>query len=623
MRSLGQFSVVALAACGFSKSTESSDAKPVLDDAGREIRKWDFDSATDFGAAGAETLAMTIDPRGSLTPNGYVYGALIARGVQGVKLWSNTDSDWSKTVTQTPTAIGLWQGNNLDINKNGVGNRDVSVLGITNTSMTSVWFEGEIWVNAPGESFRITGDDTAFLYIALDGVNFAKIAQNGTGSAGVASSGWYPVRIGWSDGNNSGDIVFEANSNEIEHTRLRAATSMFRGMYRTVYYREVLGGGIPSPERLPVTSIQDTAMLGMTSFNPPLPGSFTTGTTPFDWSVRWTGQFYAAAAGAYTMQITSNDGCRLRLGTVADADRFDRASNGNATCTATATLVEGWNDLIAEFTHVDTTPSFRLNITAAPAGDAALMGMAIPRERLRPIEPRALRAISKSDVTATTIQDNQPASFATQTVNVKAAPGETVVDVAITARVVTAVPAQMNYRIQYGSTTQSITPSVVADPNPVTNSRIAYDVITVPANTPANGLWSIGIADNSNTNPDGDSQFEELHITLRTTGGREQIATSSTWHSPVVANDTNVSLVDYVMWNERVPAGASVAVRMRTCGMPDCRDGEWSAAITNGMAPMLPPNRYVQLEVAMTSDGTLEPEVNSINVQYRTDPKPM
>lgn len=53
--------------------------------------------------------------------------------------------------------------------------------------------------------------------------------------------------------------------------------------------------------------------------------------------------------------------------------------------------------------------------------------------------------------------------------------------------------------------------------------------------------------------------------------------------------------------------------------MPDCSDGVWSEPIANGTAPALPTNRYLQLEVAMTTDGTHEAEVEKIEVQYRTE----
>src|SRR5688572_17054986 len=147
--------LVVMAGCGFNVAVVATDAPPVFDDSGREIRQWDLDTATDFAAGTASD--MTIDPRGSLTPHGYIYGALLARGVQGMKLWSNTDADWAKTTTVAPVGHGLWTGNDLDT----AG--DLRFVGITNPSMVSVWMEGEVWINAPSEMIRVAGDDTAFV----------------------------------------------------------------------------------------------------------------------------------------------------------------------------------------------------------------------------------------------------------------------------------------------------------------------------------------------------------------------------------------------------------------------------------------------------------------------------
>ena len=63
-------------------------------------------------------------------------------------------------------------------------------------------------------------------------------------------------------------------------------------------------------------------------------------------------------------------------------------------------------------------------------------------------------------------------------------------------------------------------------------------------------------------------------------------------------------------------------MRMRTCAMADCSDGVWSEPLTSGAAPTLTPHRFLQLQLEMTSNGTSEPEVDQIDVQYRTAPKP-
>jgi len=590
----------------------------MFDDAGREIRAWDFDTAADFGAAGVEAIDMTIDPLGSITPHGYVYGALVARGVEGMKLWTNADADWAKTTTVSPTSVGLWTGNDLAVPG------DLRFVGVATTSMVSVWMEGELWINAPGETFRTLGNDTAFLYIAADGKTFQKLTHNSAAVATVATSGWYPVRLGWADGDNSGDLQFEVNPGggfaALDRTRLRATTSQLRGTARNVYYREIHGGGIAGNP--PVMTIQDTALHATTTFVPPLPGSVTTTPTPFDWSARWTGQFYAAAAGSYSFRVDSDDGNRILLGTSSQASGFVRNAKGAVTTNVTADLVAGWNDLVIDYNHVDGTPTFAVSIVAAPAADAALVGNAIPRDRLRPIEPRADRLITRSNIPGTppVILDNQANTYAELATRIDAHPDELVASIAVTARVVSDSPNQLQFRlVAPNNSVQSRSMIVVPDGNQV-GSYIAQGVYELQVGQAAIGTWRFGISDNSGSGSTGNSSYRELHVTMHTTTGREQIATTSTWRSPIIENKTDVVLIDFVNWSERTPAGSTVDVRMRTCAMADCSDGVWSDQLANGAAPMLTPNRYIQLQVTMTSDGTREPEVDKINIQYRTAP---
>ncbi len=594
------------------------DAPSMFDDAGREIRKWDFDTAADFGASGAEAIDMTIDPLGSITPEGYIYGALVARGVQGTKLWTGGSTNWAKINTVTPAGYGLWTGNALN-----VALRDLAFVGITNIGMVSVWFEGEMWIN-PGETLRIIGNDIAFLQAAYDGKTYQQLLENTAAVANPPAAGWYPVRIGWADGNMSGDLDFEVNAGggfvDIDHTRFRATTSQLRGTFRNVYYRQVHGGGIG--ERGPLMSVQDTPLHATTTFDPPLPGSVTVSTSAFDWSARWTGQFYALAAGNYSFRVVSDDGNRITLGGATAGNGFVRDARGQITTNITTELVAGWNDLIVDYNHVDGAPTFAVTIVAAPPADAALAGAAIPRERLRPIEPRADRLIHRTTAPASpiTIQDNAANTYAELSAPIAAHPGELVSLIAITARVNTASPTQLQFRVTApNNQTQAVTMTVRADPNGGT-SYIASGVSTFMLGQPANGVWKLGISDNSGSGGSGDSQYAELHVTMHTTAGLEQIAKTSTWRSPIIENQTAVALIDFVSWGERAPTGSMVDVRMRTCAMASCADGVWSEKLANGAAPMLTPNRYIQLQVVMTNDGTRESEVDKINIQYRTAP---
>lgn len=615
--------VVVASGCSFSASL-GGDAPPVLDDSGREIRAWKLATATDFAAG--ETVDMTIDPRGALTPHGYVYGALLARGVEGMKLWTNSDSNWDNLANAAPVGYGLWTGNDIIL-----PGADLRFVGITNPSMVTVWMEGEIWINGPSETIEVLGDDTAFAYVATDRVTFTKIAQQGTGIVTVPASGWYPIRIGWANGDANGTLDFEITDpvgggrNNARHDRFRVATSALRGTFRNVYYREVHGGGVPG--RSPVLSIDEAPLHAATAFDPPLPGSTSSPatTTPFDWSARWTGQLYAAAAGSYSIEVASKDGSRVVLGGTTSAQNYERGRLGAVTTVATAMLRQGWNDLIVDFNHVEGTPSFAVSVMAAPPDDAALVGKPIPVDRLRPVQPRSDRLITRSAVSQAGLSVTDDANeYVELTTRIDAHPSEIVTSVEVTARVETNSIQQLVYRLQSPDDDEQVRDDLIetADGNQ-TGSYIVHGVWDLGENEPAVGSWQFGVADNLNQAGTNVTTYYESHVTVHTRGGPDQIAPAATWRSPVIANATAVSQIDHVRWTERAPAGASVVVRMRTCEQADCSDGTWSEPIVNGAAPLpsLPALRHIQLQVEMTSDGTREPELSAFDIQYRTDPK--
>src|SRR5262245_4355236 len=118
-----------------------------------------------FDAPGLKTgtlVDMTVDAaRNALTPNAYTYGALVAHGPQNTRLWARGDTAWSKLAGVTPSGAGLWTGEHL------VNDANLGYLGISNDNLMTVWFEGEVWLDASStETFKINGDDFTFVEIA-------------------------------------------------------------------------------------------------------------------------------------------------------------------------------------------------------------------------------------------------------------------------------------------------------------------------------------------------------------------------------------------------------------------------------------------------------------------------
>ena len=113
--------------------------------------------APELGAGQLQDMTLDV-PRSALTPNAYTYGGLVARGLQGKRLWSRGDTSWSKLDGVTPSGAGLWSGEHL------VNGGNLSYLGIINDGVMTIWFEGEVWLYAgSSEAFTINGDDLAFL----------------------------------------------------------------------------------------------------------------------------------------------------------------------------------------------------------------------------------------------------------------------------------------------------------------------------------------------------------------------------------------------------------------------------------------------------------------------------
>jgi hypothetical protein len=79
-----------------------------------------------------------------------------------------------------------------------------------------------------------------------------------------------------------------------------------------------------------------------------------------------------------------------------------------------------------------------------------------------------------------------------------------------------------------------------------------------------------------------------------------------------------VTAINGITWTERAPAGASVQVQFRACQQADCSDSPaFSGPVASGMQFAIAPARYLQLRVVMTSDGSHEPELQSLAIMFR------
>jgi len=621
--------VLLLGACGFklSSATGEIDASDIIDDGGGLAEAWSFDTAAELAAPGHEGFAMVIEPRGSLTPEGYVYGGLLGRGETNTNLWANGDTAWSKLATVTPTGAGVWTGNVL------ATTQDLGQFGIRrNAMMRTLWFEGEILLQAGTEQLRIKGSDVAFVELAQPGTTaFVPLLENAVtpnASVTVATSAWYPVRIGWADGDGSGELAFEVLALQggygpFAPDRLRAPVAAVQGTLRSVFYRQMHGGGVLGATP-PIQQIQTTPLLPQTQFAPPLQGSVadTAGSVDdaTDWSARWAGQLYVTTPGQYTVRVSSDDGNRLFLGgaPVAASSWARDDSNGNAASTATAALREGWNDLIVDYNQDAGATGLAVQITGSP--DPALTGMPVPLARLRPVEPRGERLIVRSAVPANPIAIvDDTGQFSDIPVVVGARPGQIVTRVDVSVVYTTEDADQLVFRVVRPGGPPII---VRSHPNLLGGGTrlVLHEHSVAPSaiGGPADGTWAVGVADDVNAIGTNTSSIEEVHLTLHTSGGPEQIAPTAIWRSPIKDLATRIVKVDAITWDERVPTGAGIELRLRSCDQADCSDEtSWGEPVIKGMPVALAQRRYLQAQVTMTSDGTNEAELRSLQIMYR------
>jgi hypothetical protein len=130
---------------------------------------------------------------------------------------------------------------------------------------------------------------------------------------------------------------------------------------------------------------------------------------------------------------------------------------------------------------------------------------------------------------------------------------------------------------------------------------------------PAAGTWVLGLGDD--VTGGNNSALREFHLTLHTSGGPEQVATTATYVTPVHALGGALARVTDVAWVEHAAVASEVA--LRACEQPDCSDAPaWSEPLAQHATPTLPAAPYIQAQVTLHSDGTRETELDSLTIRY-------
>lgn len=579
-----------------------------------------FDSAAAF--AGGQLVNMSVDARGALTPTAYTYGGLIAYGLQGTSLWHPGATDWGAVDNATPSGAGLWRGDPI------ASTIDLDYIGVSNKAVMTIWLEGEVWLDASApETFSLQANDVAFLELASPGTSeYVRLVDsvNNVASTSAAAfhppiTGWYPIRVGFSDSDNQGSLKLlhgDGGGPLVAWTRdrMRARASELSGALRTVFFQQMLGGGNGAVP--PVAHFEDTALLPATSF-PTVPQGTVHNT---DWSARYFAQVYIQQAGSYTLSITSDDGNRGRLAAISGETSWaPNSGNANAVTRVTSMLRAGWNDLAVDYNQVAGKLALHVQLDGPDFANTE-----VPRDRLRPVESADDRLAYGSDDTNYTAPDGGgAANAAVASMPVAGYPGETVVSLDILYEVNSQHWEQIRVDLETPGTAGAAGKRVairVDDSSLGQGGLIAQ--LTIPANVtgplatllggPSNGTWKLHVYEDK---LDGStSMLHTAKLTLHTTAGPERVARTASWASQVLDFGADVTSIESVTWDERVPDGTTLSVLVRSCQQKDCSDGVWMPA--RGLA-IQPPAPYLQLQVEMTSDGVTEPELRALHLKTR------
>ena len=135
---------------------------------------------------------------------------------------------------------------------------------------------------------------------------------------------------------------------------------------------------------------------------------------------------------------------------------------------------------------------------------------------------------------------------------------------------------------------------------------------------PASGSWKLHVYD---VVPGGGaSTLKSAKLTLHTRGGPDELSRASAWFSAPIDTGSMVFAVDGVTAKARLPDGATLHVHAASCQRADCSDAAWADGDALAAPVAVAPARYLQLRADLTSNGSVEPELQLLAVAFRRAP---
>lgn len=559
-------------------------------DAAPTLLTWEQDTLADFGPGVASNSLAT--SWNTVEPRAYA-AAWLTRGKAGSLFNDENALDFASLTGETDRIVSA------TIGAMGSLQSPKWISGV-NDAFTE-WSEGEIFLDAGLHFFRAACDDRAVFAVNL-GAGFSNVVTcnfgsgTRTGQVDVATAGWYPIRLAWTDALGLAKLGLDHRKPNGTSFVAIAAAEM-----RVDLTAE------SNPDQLGFDQIGMTGLMGSHLWQGAvLAENFGTATPPnvgipqaTTWSSRWVGQVRLESAGMYSFALASNGGHRLIL----DGERLaDTAVAAPATTTtAPRNLSAGWHDIAVDLnvaTPTNAAPG-AIALTVA-AGAPEFAGQTLPNARFRPVTTGNERLAINQDNALVNISRNTTV-LRNLAISAPADAVITGVDIAYHA-----VPAN----------NQTLAVALI-DPNgltvPVGNggTRIVTASLADYNTRLAAGTWQLSITNSGGSNQNAQANLFSLTVHYKTLS-QPSIATSATYESVQHDFGTTVTLTS-VAWLDRQAGSNGIALAVRTCPQL-CTNEPFVAVPSNGGAPAGQVGQFVQYRATFASNGITVPALDKVTI---------
>jgi len=563
-----------------------------------ELQVWRDDSAADFGAAGAYTEEVSIEPMGAVGPAAYFAGGVRLSGIDRNAI-ADTQTPWSELAALPRAGTSFARSVELDFPGTPLG------LGLMKGDNIAILVEGEIYLDAAGAwRFELTADDLGFFELAPpSSAAFTRVvADQSTGSTGtydVPAAGWYRFRGAFADGSGSAsyelryDSPGPGNLRHVPASALRAPAGDLTGMIVDGFEDPFLIG--------PAGSILEAGTLAGISFQAD-PYGLPVGNSSL--SLRFATQVLIDAGGDYALRIESSQGHRAWLDGRSVADKLD--ASPQTTVTAATTLEPGWHDLVVDLNRVNANSS-QLDVTVASG--PAWVGQAIPRDHLRPVVGRATRWAGGAAEFTSAIPDG---GTLTRTVGFDVPPdlAATRIDTQIKLNHGGLATVEVKLDPPVGLTVTQVAAGTLMDSGSYSRHG------TMPTST-AGGSWAFLVSDTmAGDNLTGNVTYAA--VTILGSAGPAPFAGSYRYVSATRDLGEVTGFSSIKLGLRQVGPTSEVTASLRTCDAEAaCAEEPWTV-VTEGTYPAVRPRRFAQYMVEVTGTDDVPTALDWIEIGYRT-----